>query len=66
MAGVVSVLGVLAAVFGEFIVRRLELAGDLIAVSCMVAVTLLLYAIFMPVNRIVSLLAASLNIAGLT
>jgi hypothetical protein len=66
IAGVLSVLGVLAAVFGEFLVRRLELAGDFIAVSCMVAVTLLLYAIFKPVNRGVSLLAASLNLAGLT
>ena len=33
MAGVLSLLGLLAAVFGEFFVRRLEFAGDLIAVS---------------------------------
>jgi Domain of unknown function (DUF4386) len=66
MAGVLSLLGLLAAVFGEFIVRRLEVAGDLIAVVCMVAVTLLLYEIFKPVNRALSLLAASFNLVGLT
>jgi heme A synthase len=58
IAGVLSVLSLLAAVFGEFIVRRLEFAGDLIALSGMVAVTLLLYDIFKPVNRSLSLLAA--------
>ena len=42
IAGVLSLLSLLAAVFGEFIVRRLEFAGDLVAVSCMVAVALLL------------------------
>jgi hypothetical protein len=66
MAGVLSLLGLLAAVFGEFIVRRLEIAGDLIAVVCMVAVTLILYDIFKPVNRGLSLLAASFNLVGLT
>jgi hypothetical protein len=59
IAGVLSLLSLLAAVFGEFFVRRLEFAGDLIAVSGMVAVTLLLYDIFNPVNRGLSLLAAS-------
>jgi len=58
IAGVLSLLSLLAAVFGEFFVRRLEFAGDLIAVSGMVAVTLLLYDIFKPVNRSLSLLAA--------
>jgi hypothetical protein len=62
IAGVLSVLSLLAAVFGEFIVRRLEFAGDLIALSGMVAVTLLLYDIFKPVNRGLSLLAASFNL----
>jgi len=33
IAGVLSLLSLLAAVFGEFIVRRLEFAGDLVAVS---------------------------------
>src|SRR5271169_311027 len=66
IAGVLSLLGLLAAVFGEFIVRRLEIAGDLIAVVCMVVVTLLLYDIFKAVNRGLSLLAASFNLVGLT
>jgi hypothetical protein len=61
-----SLLSLLAAVFGEFFVRRLEFAGDLIAVLGMVAVTLLLYDIFKPVNRGLSLLAASYNLVGLT
>jgi hypothetical protein len=66
IAGVLSLLSLLAAVFGEFIVCRLEFAGDLVAVSCMVAVALLLYGIFKPVNRGLSLLAAFFNLVGLT
>jgi Domain of unknown function (DUF4386) len=66
MAGVLSLLSLLAAVFGEFIVRRSEIAADLIAVGCMVAVTLLLYDIFKPANKGLSLLAASFNLVGLT
>ncbi len=66
MAGGLSLLGLLSAAFGEFFVRRLEIAGDLIAVVCMVAVTLLLYIIFKPVNQALALLAASFNLVGLT
>ena len=66
MAGVLSLFGLLAAVCGEFFVHRLEIAGDLIAVASMVAVTLLLYDIFKAVNRRISLLAASFNLVGLT
>ncbi|HYL86972.1 MAG TPA: DUF4386 domain-containing protein [Candidatus Angelobacter sp.] len=66
MAGVLSLLSLLAAVFGEFIVRRFEIAGDLAAVSGNIVVTLLLYGIFKPVNRGLSLLAASFNLVGLT
>jgi hypothetical protein len=66
MAGVLSLLSLLAAIFGEFIVRRFEIAGDLIAVSGNIVVTPLLYYIFKPVNRGLSLLAASLNLVGLT
>jgi hypothetical protein len=64
IAGAVFVLGLLSAVLGEFFVRKLEIAADLIAVSCMIAVTLLLYGIFKPVNRGLSLIAASFNLAG--
>jgi hypothetical protein len=66
IAGVLSLLSLLAAVFGEFIVRRFEIAGDLIAVSGNIVVTLLLYGIFKPANRGLSLLAASFNLVGLT
>ena len=66
IAGVLSLLSLLAALFGEFIVRRFEIAGDLIAVSGNIVVTLLLYGIFKPVNRGLSLLAASFNLVGLT
>jgi hypothetical protein len=65
IAGVLSLLSLLAAVFGEFLVRRFEFAGDRIALLCMAAVTLLLYNIFKPVNRGLSLFAASFNLVGL-
>jgi hypothetical protein len=45
IAGALFLFGSLSAVFGEFFVRRLEIAADLIAVSSMIAVTLLLYGI---------------------
>jgi uncharacterized protein DUF4386 len=70
MAGVFYFLTMTAA-FTETVVHdRLnsaaDLAAGLIEVSGMVAVTLLLYDIFKPVNRSVSLLAASFNLVGLT
>jgi hypothetical protein len=67
MAGVLSLFSLLTAAFTELFVRgRLNIAGSLIAVAGMVAVTLLLYDIFKPVNRGISLLAASFNLVGLT
>lgn len=66
IAGALFLFGLLSAVFGEFFVRRLEIVADLIAVSSMIAVTLLLYGIFKPVNRGLSMLAASFNLVGLT
>jgi hypothetical protein len=65
-AGVLSLLSLLAAVFGEFIVPRFEITGDLLSVSGNIVVTLLLYDIFKPVNRGLSLVAASFNLVGLT
>ncbi len=70
IAGVLFLLLVLTAAFTEFVVRgRLSFAADLatgiIEISCMIAVTLLFYDIFKPVNRNLSLLAASLNFVGL-
>jgi hypothetical protein len=60
----------LTAAFTEFLVRgRLSfaanLAASLIEISCMIAVTLLFYDIFKPVNRSLALLAASFNFVGL-
>jgi hypothetical protein len=71
MAGIFYLLIMLTAVFSELVVSgRLSSAADLAAgiveVSGMVAVTLLLYDIFKPVNRGLSFLAASANLVGLT
>jgi Domain of unknown function (DUF4386) len=66
IAGVLALLSLLAAVFGEFFLRRLEFAGDLMAASGMGVVTLLLYDIFRPVNRDLSLLASLFNLVGLS
>ena len=66
IAGALFLFGLLSAVFGEFFVRRLEIAADLVAVSSMIAVTLLLYGIFKRVNRGLSLLATFFNLVGLT
>jgi hypothetical protein len=67
MAGASYFLSLLAAVFAEFFVRgSLGIAAGLVAVVFYVAVTLLLYDIFQPVNRTLSLLAAFFNLVGLT
>jgi Domain of unknown function (DUF4386) len=67
MAGTLYVFAVVAATVGEFIVPgRLGVSAIVIPVSCYMAVTLLLYAIFKPVNRSLSLLAAVLGFVGLT
>lgn len=67
IASVLYLLSVLTAVCNEFIVHgRLGLAGVLIPVSCYVAVMLLLYGIFKPVNRSLALLAVSFGLVGLT
>jgi hypothetical protein len=66
MAGVLFLLLVLTAAFTEFFARgglsfAVTLAAGLIEVSCMIAVTLLLYDIFKSVDRRLSLLAAFFN-----
>ncbi len=67
IAGVLSLLSLLTAAFTELFVRgKLNIAGGLIAIAGMVGVTLLLYDLFKPVNRSLSLLAASFNFVGLT
>jgi hypothetical protein len=67
MAGVLSLLSLLTAAFTELYVRgRLNIAGGLIAIAGMVAVTLLVYRLFRPVNRSLSLLAAFFSLVALT
>ena len=73
MAAVFFLLTMLTAAFTELFVRisgRLNfvtvLAAGVVEISGMVAVTLLFYAIFKPVNRRLSLLAASGNLVALT
>jgi hypothetical protein len=67
MAGAFYLFSVLTAVVGESFLRgRLAVAVGFIAISGMVAMTLLLYAIFKPVSRGLSLLAASVSLVGLT
>jgi len=71
MAGAFYLLTMLTAAFNEFFVRDrlgflVNLGAGIVEVSGMVAVTLLLYAIFKPVNRGLSLLAASINLVALT
>ena len=66
--GVVYLLYFLTAAFGEFLVgRKLVVYGDavsLIANACYVAVTLLFYELFKPVNKGVSLVAALFSLVG--
>jgi len=71
MAGALFLFLLLTAAFTEFFARgRLSFAEDVAAgvteVSCMIAVTLLFYDIFKPVDRRLSLLAASFNFVALT
>ena len=69
MAGVLFLFLVLTSTFTEFFARgRLSfaahIAAGVIEVSCMIAVTLLFYYIFKPVDSRLSLLAASFNFVG--
>jgi hypothetical protein len=66
-AGVLYQLSVLTAAFAEVLVRgRLNVSGALIAVSGMIAITLLFYATLSPLSKRLALLAASFNLVGLT
>jgi hypothetical protein len=66
IAGGLCLLPVLTAAFGEILFRgRLNVAGGLIAVSVMIVMMLPFYDILSPLNRKLSLLAASFNLVGL-
>src|SRR5579863_9815656 len=67
IAGALYLLSFLTAAFAELFARgSLNFAGGLVAVLGMVVVTLLLYDIYKPVNRSLSLLAAFFGLVGLT
>ena len=64
IAGAFYLLTFLTGGAALFVRGRLGLAAGLIAGACYIAVTLLFYYIFKPVNRSLSLLAASISLAG--
>jgi hypothetical protein len=67
IAGALYLLSVVTVASAELFLRgRLNVAGGLIAISGMVVVTLLVYDIFKPVNRRLSLLAAFISLVGLS
>lgn len=67
LAGVLYVIGVAAAVAGEFFAKgRMGTATAIvIPVLCYMAVTLLIYAVFQVVKRSLALLAIAFNLVGL-
>ena len=66
IAGVIYLLSVLGAAFAEiFVGGRLNVVGGLVVVLAMIAGTLLFYDILSPLNRRLTLLAASFNLVGL-
>ena len=64
IAGVFYLLTILTGAFSLFASGRLGVAANLIAAVCYIAVTLLFYDIFKPVNRGLSLLAAFFSLVG--
>lgn len=64
IAGVFYLLNIVTGALALFVSGRLGLAANLIAAACYIAVTLLFYDIFKPVNRSLSLLAALFSLAG--
>jgi hypothetical protein len=67
LAGALYVFSLLTAVFGEFVLRgRLAIPMGLVAVAGMLCMTLLIYAIFKPVSKSLSLLATFFSLVGLT
>lgn len=65
IAGALYFLSLITAASGESIGGKMGIAAGEIAVAGMFAMTLLLYEIFKPVSRGLSLLAAACNIVGL-
>ena len=69
LAGVLYLLSILTGMFAAFASGRLAVYGDaanLFGGLCYIAVTLLLYELFKPVSRTLSLLAALFSLVGCT
>ncbi|HYR86496.1 MAG TPA: DUF4386 domain-containing protein [Terriglobia bacterium] len=65
IAGIFYLITFLTGIASLFLRGRLGLAAGLIAASCYIAVTVLFYFIFKPVNRRLSLLAAFFSFVGI-
>src|SRR5438552_11215247 len=65
IAGVFYLLVFLTGGLALFVRGRLGSAAGLVAGACYIAVTLLFYGIFKPVNRNLSLLAAFISLLGI-
>jgi hypothetical protein len=65
LAGVFYLLTFLTGGFALVVRTGVGAAAGLVAGACYIAVTLLFYGLFKPVNRSVSLLAASVSLAGI-
>ncbi len=68
VTGVVYLFYFLTAIFAQFLHGRkpaiLSLAFNIIGFACYIAVTVLFYYLFKPVNRLLSLIAALFSLAG--
>jgi hypothetical protein len=64
IAGVFYLLNILTGALALFARGRLGVAANLFAAACYIAVTLLFYQIFKPVNRSLSILAALFSLVG--
>jgi hypothetical protein len=65
IAGVFYLLTFLTGGFALLVRSRVGVAAGLVAGACYIAVTLLFYFIFKPVNRWLSLLAAVVSLVGI-
>ena len=65
ITGALYFLSLLMGEFGDYIFHDKAHTAGLLEISGMVAVTLLLYSIFKPVNKSLALLAASLNLVAM-
>jgi hypothetical protein len=65
ITGALYFLSLLMGLFADYIFHDKAYTAGLLEISGMIAVTLLLYGIFKPVNKSLALLAASLNLAAM-